>query len=121
MSYPDDPSQPSRYSPSAHEVPGAYAPPPYGQPPQWLGFPAPVPYWYGYAPQPPYPGSVTRTRPPFPHGRHIRWSIYSFGKYLWHRLGPTKCRVELLSAKPGVLHPRAVTTMRSRGPDSGFW
>jgi hypothetical protein len=39
------------------------------------------------------------TRPPFPHGKHIRWSIQSLGlwavtgywmAYTWHRFGPTK-------------------------------
>lgn len=39
------------------------------------------------------------TRPPFPHGKHIRWSFFTGGAwmvlgylplYLWHRFGPTK-------------------------------
>lgn len=39
------------------------------------------------------------TRPPFPHGKHIRWSAATLGvwlvtgyplAYVWHRFGPTK-------------------------------
>ncbi len=41
---------------------------------------------------------VVKTRPPFPHGKHIRrmgatlmmWAPFYLGAYLWHRFGPTK-------------------------------
>lgn len=63
--------------------------------------PPPIPYAPTVQPtvQPAYSGAVTKTRPPFPHGKHIRWTIFSLGiwgvigypwAYCWHRFGPTK-------------------------------
>ncbi len=105
-------SYPGGYDPSTHHAHGGQMPPPQQQwpggyqaspqqPYSQHGYPPPQPqYW---APQQPIPqqftGSTTKTRPPFPHGQHIRWSFLSVGiwliigypwAYLWHRYGPTK-------------------------------
>lgn len=104
-------SYPGGYDPTIHEAHGGHAPPPAQVPhpggypvgyPQ-AGYPAQQPQVvYVQAPAQPqqqYKGSVTKTRPPFPHGKHIRWSFLSVGMwlvvgypfaYLWHRVGPTK-------------------------------
>lgn len=87
--YPNQP-QPQQQPPPA---PGYYL-----QPSQPYYYPHPV------QPQPPVqPVAAAQmriiTRPPFPHGKHIRWSIFSAGAWLvmgylpaycWHRFGPTK-------------------------------
>jgi hypothetical protein len=97
---------PGGYNPSTHQ-PGVVPPPPQQQ---WAPQPPPqayyprqqpaAPYPYQQQPvQPQYTGAVTVTRPPFPHGKHIRWSVVTIGiwavtgypvAYLWHRFGPTK-------------------------------
>lgn len=106
---------PGGYNPNI-QAPGAYLPPPQAQwaPPQQQpaqgyptqpGYPQQQPmvqynvtsYTY-QEPQAHYSGAVTKTRPPFPHGKHIRWTVMSLGvwsigygiAYAWHRLGPTK-------------------------------
>lgn len=103
-------SYPGGYDPTIHEAPGGTMPPPqpqqhYGQPMQSGPYPPQAPQVvvvHAAAPVqqgPQYKGSVTKTRPPFPHGKHIKWSIYSFGMwlflgyplaYFWHRVGPSK-------------------------------
>ena len=90
-----DPNQPQPYQQQPPEQPYP-APGYYYQPP-----PQPYPPQVYYAPPAQPQPAVVRliTRPPFPHGKHIKWSIYSLLLwavtgypicYLAHRFGPTK-------------------------------
>jgi len=71
---------------------------------------------------------VVKTRPPFPHGKHIRrmgatlmmWAPFYLGAYLWHRFGPTKS-VSYVSTEGFHSNPQSRSYGRADFPQTDQW